>query len=53
MQTQEFEILEIAFKSGDLPYLEAIQGLTEKCGYAPKDAEAVVEGWEQDIGTNH
>ena len=47
--TQRQEEIEIEFKSGDLEYIDAV-GELEKIGFKPLDAEAIVAGWEEDMG---
>jgi len=46
--TQAQEITEIAFKSGEIEFIEAVEQLQEQ-GYTPKDAEAIVSDWEEDM----
>jgi hypothetical protein len=47
--TQEHEMIEIAFKSKLIDYFKAVQNLEQKCSLSPREAEAIVEGWEGDI----
>jgi hypothetical protein len=35
-------------EEGGLDYFEAIQALIRECGYAPWEAESMVNGWEED-----
>lgn len=48
--TQAEEEIEAGFKDGDVVYIDAIEEeLQRRCGYLPKEAEAIVEGWEGDL----
>ena len=46
------EQIKIAFQQGELNYIDAIEALQKECGMTGKEAEAMVELWEEDgVGT--
>ena len=41
------EQIKIAFQQSDLDYLDAIEALQKECGMTGKEAEALVELWDE------
>jgi hypothetical protein len=46
--TQAFEIAEIAFKSGEIDYIEAERRLFN-CGYHGPAISEIIDGWREDM----
>ena len=38
--------IETAYRQSELDYLDAIEALQKECGMASRDAESLVEQWE-------
>lgn len=44
------EQIKTAFQQSELDYLDAIEALQKECGMAGKEAEALVELWDEGAG---
>jgi hypothetical protein len=50
-RTQLVSQIKVQYQEGEIEYIYAIEALQRECGYTAREAEELVNSWEDEIGS--